>query len=123
MKVSATPDKLLQMRPHGVGAERAVEADGEGICVAHRIPERRRRLAGQRPAGKVGDRAGDHDRQADAFRLETLLACEDGRLGVQRIEDRLDQDDIGAAVDQTVDLLAIGQPQIVEASPRDSRDC
>ena len=30
---------------HGVGAERAVEPDGEGVGVAHRVPERRRRLA------------------------------------------------------------------------------
>ena len=47
-------------------AERAVQADRERLRVAHRIPERLGRLAGERAAGGVGDRAGDHDRQADA---------------------------------------------------------
>ena len=46
---------------------------------------------------------------------EDLLAGEDRRLGVQRVEDRLDQDDVGAAVDQAAQLLAIGDAQIVEA--------
>ena len=39
---------------------------------------------------------------------EDLFRCEDRRLGVQRVEDRLDQDDVGAAVDQAAQLLAIG---------------
>ncbi len=49
--------KLLQMRTHGICTKSAVEADGEGVGVSHRVPESRRRLAGQRAAGKVGDRA------------------------------------------------------------------
>ena len=43
-----------------------------------------------------------------ALRGEDLLAGEDRRLGVQRVEDRLDQDQVGAAVDQPADLLGIG---------------
>ena len=39
---------------------------------------------------------------------------EDRRLGVQRVEDGLDQDDVGAAVDQPVDLLGVGVAQLVE---------
>ncbi len=85
-----------------------------GIGVAHRMPERGRRLAGQRAAGKIGDRAGNHHRQEDALFDEDLVAGEDRRLGVQRVEDRLDQDDVGAAVDQAAQLLAIGDAQIVE---------
>src|ERR1700753_2383462 len=37
------------------GAERAVEADGDGIRMPHRIPEGFRQLARQEPAGLVGD--------------------------------------------------------------------
>ena len=103
-----------QMRAHGVGAERAVEADGERVGMAHRMPEGGRRLARQRAAGQIGDRAGDHHRQADALLVEDFLGGEDRRLGVQRVEDRLDQDDVGAAVDQAAQLLAIGDAQIVE---------
>ncbi len=105
---------LGEMRAHRVGPERAVEADGEGPRMAHRVPEGGRRLPRQRPPREVGDRARDHHRQVDAPLGEDLLAGEDRRLGVQRVEDRLDQDQVGAAVDQPADLLAIGEPQVVE---------
>ena len=105
---------LCEMRAHGVGAERAIEADRERPGVAHRVPEGGRRLARQGAAGEVGDGAGDHDRQAGALLRKNLLAGEDGRLGVQRVEDRLDQNDLGAAVDQAAQLLAIGNAQVVE---------
>ena len=42
---------------------------------------------------------------------EDLLDREDRRLGVERVEDRLDQDDVGAAVDQAAQLLAVGDAQ------------
>ena len=45
---------------------------------------------------------------------EDLLAGEDRRLGVERVEDRLDQNDVGAAVDQADDLLGVGVAQLVE---------
>ena len=48
------------------------------------------------------------------FSAKISSAGEDRRLGVQRVEDRLDQDDVGAAVDQAAQLLAIGDAQIVE---------
>ena len=37
---------------------------------------------------------------------------EDRRLGVERVEDRLDQQQVGAAVDQPAHLLAIGVAQL-----------
>ena len=57
------PRQLLDMRPHLARAERAVEADRDRLGVAQRMPEGRRRLAGERAAGKIRDRARDHDRQ------------------------------------------------------------
>ena len=36
------------------------------------------------------------------------------RLGVERVEDGLDQQQVGAAVEQALDLLAVGGAQIVE---------
>ena len=114
---------LLQMLAHRARAERAVEADGEGARMADRVPEGGRRLAGQGAPGAVGDRSRNHQRQADAALGEDLLAGEDGRLGVQRVEDRFDQDEVGAAVDQAADLLAVGDAQTRRTSPRDSPDC
>ncbi len=90
---------LGEMRAHRLGAERAVEADGEGAGVADRVPEGGRGLAGEGAAGEVGDGAGDHDRQAAGLG-EDLLAGEDRGLGVERVEDGLDQDQVGAAGDR-----------------------
>ena len=96
------------------GAERAVEADGDGLGVPHRIPERFRQLSRQQPAGLVGDGAGDHHGHVDAARFGDFGDGVERRLGVQRIENGLDQQQVGAAVEQAVDLLAIGLAQIVE---------
>ena len=43
-------------------------------------------------------------------------------LGVQRVEHRLDQDEIDAAFDQRVDLLAIDVLDRSRNRPRESRD-
>ena len=40
--------------------------------------------------------------------LEQLVDREQRRLGVERVEDRLDQQQVGAAVEQAVGLLAVG---------------
>ncbi|MCY1223884.1 hypothetical protein D9M72_360240 [compost metagenome] len=49
--------ELVDMGAHGIGAERAIEPDGERIGMANGMPEGGRRLAGKRAARKVGDRA------------------------------------------------------------------
>ena len=96
------------------GAERAVEADGGGPGVPHRIPERFRQLARQQAAGFVGDGAGDHHGHVDAAGFGDLGDGVERGLGVQRVEDGFDQQQVGAAVEQAVDLLAIGLAQVVE---------
>ena len=119
-RVGDAPD-LGDVRAHLLGAERAVEPDREWRGVPDRIPERRRRLAGEQPPRAVGDRAGDHDRHADAARLADVGDRGDRRLGVERVEDRLDQQEIGAALDQPVDLLGVGGAQLVEGDGAEAR--
>ncbi|MNK92639.1 hypothetical protein D3C87_1127690 [compost metagenome] len=82
--------------------------------MAHRVPEGLDRLAGQDAAGGVGHGARDHHRQAHAALLEDFLGREDGGLGVQRVEDGFDQDDVYAAIQQAVELLYIRDAQFVE---------
>ena len=96
------------------GAERAVEADGDRLGVPHRIPERFRQLPRQQAAGFVGDGARDHHGHVDAAFFGDFRDRVERRLGVQRVEDGFDQQQIGAAVEQAVDLFAIGLAQIVE---------
>ena len=104
-----------------LGAQRAVEADGEGIGMAHRMPEGFRRLAGQRAARQIGDGAGNPHRQALAQFVEHFLDGEDRGLGVQRVEHGLDHQDVGAAADQAACRLEIGRAQIVEGDVAEGR--
>ena len=79
-----------------------------GDGVPDRVPERLRRLAGQQPPGAVGDGAGDHHRHVDAARRALLGDGVDRGLGVERVEDRLDQQQVRAAGQQPAHLLAVG---------------
>ena len=89
--------------------------------MADRMPERSRRLAGKGAARAVGDGARDHQRHLKAALGEGLEAGEDRGLGVQRVENRLDEENIRAAVDETLDLLAIGDAELVEADRAETR--
>ncbi len=102
------------MGAHFARAERAIEADGKRPGVAQRMPERRRRLAGQGAPGEVGDRAGNHHRQRDARLFESFVNSEQRRLGVERVEDGFDQDQIGSTFDQTARGVLVGYAQFIE---------
>jgi hypothetical protein len=96
-------------------AQRAVEADRQRLGMCQRVVERFGDLAGQGAAGGIGDGARDHDRQRTGALLEHLLYREDGGLGVQRIEDGLDQDQVGAPVHQAARGFGVVRHQLVEA--------
>ncbi len=113
--------QFLDVRPELLRAERAVETNHRGAGVAHGIPERLDRLPGQRAAGGVGDRAGHHDRQVEAEFVEYLAHSEERRLGVQRVEDRLDQDQVHPALDECTGRFRVGRRQLVEADVAETR--
>ena len=83
--------------------------------MAHRMPEGGGRLAGKRAPRTIGDGARDHQRQAGAALGELLEAGEDRGLGVQGVENGLDEENVRAAIDEPLDLLAIGDAEFVEA--------
>jgi hypothetical protein len=113
--------ELGDVGAHLDGAERAVDADRERIRVGDRAPEGVDRLARERARGGVGDRDGDHDGQAEATRLEDLVDRDEGGLRVQRVEDRLDEQEVDVAVDEGLDLLAIGGAELVEGDAAGGR--
>jgi hypothetical protein len=88
------------MGAHRIGAERAVEADREGDGVAHRVPERLDRLARQGTAGEVGDRAGNHHRQADALLAKTSSQAKIAALALSVSKIVSIRMQVSAAVDQ-----------------------
>ena len=83
--------QLLDVRAQVLRTQRAVQSDRERPRVRHRVPERADGLARQRAARAIGDRAGDHDRQLRAVPLEAVVDREERGLGVERVEDGLDQ--------------------------------
>ena len=113
--------ELGKMRAHLSGAERTIEAHRQRRRMRDRIPECFRRLAGQQAAGAVGDGAGDHHRQIDAAGVELFGDGEDGGLGVERVEDGLDQQRIDAAVNEAAHLLGISDAQLIERDRAEAR--
>ncbi len=105
---------LGDMGAHFSRPQRAVQSDRERRGVAHRAPERRRRLAGEQPPRAIGDGAGDHHRHAHAAHLGDVGDGRDRRLGIERVENRFDQQQVGAALEQPFDLLGISGAQFVE---------
>ena len=85
-----------------------------GLHVLHRVPQRLDRLRGDHRLAAAADGRRDHDRQLLAVRVEHLADRDQRRLGVQRIEDRLDQQHVAAARDQRADLLGVGRLHLVE---------
>ena len=100
--------ELLDVGTHEFRAQRAVQAYRDRACVAQGIPEGFRSLAGERAPGLVGDGARYDDREPPSALLEQRLDREDRRLGVERVEDGLEQDQVGSAVGETREGLAVG---------------
>ena len=53
--------------------------------------------------------------------LEDFFDRDDARLGVQRVEDRLEQQQVAAAVDEPADLFLVGVAQLVEGHGAERR--
>ena len=104
------PRQLGDVRPHLARAERAVDADDQRVGVLDRRPERLDRLPGERPAREVDDRDADPERQL----RRRVARSDDRRLRVQRVEDRLDQQQVDAAVAQAANLLGVALDDLVE---------
>ncbi len=106
--------QLFQVRAQFTCPKGAVQAYGNRLGVADGVPERFGGLARQGTAGRVGDGAGNHDRQLDAQRFEHPLHSEDCRFGVECVENGFDQDQIGAALNQTFGRLGVVFHQLIK---------
>ena len=102
--------ELLDERPHLLAAERAVEADDQRPRVLDRRPERLRSLSREVAAAPVDGGEGEPERQ-----LRRLVDRRgDRRLAVQRVEDRLDQQQVDAALAEPADLMRVRLAHRVE---------
>jgi len=115
------PGELLDVRPQRLGPERAVQADRHQRRVLDRGPERLERLTRQGPPRGVGDGAGQHDRDLASQPLTHPVAGVQRRLGVEGVEDRLDQDQVAAAAHQRRHLLLVVARELVEGHRPEAR--
>ena len=71
-------------------------------------------MAGKIAPAKVGQGHRNHQRKLAPERLLGFERGHDRRLGIQRVEDGFDEDEVDAAVDERVDLFAIDRLDLVE---------
>jgi hypothetical protein len=80
----------------------------------YRVPEGFGGLAREGAAAEIRDRARDQDRYLDTVILKILIDSEEGGLGIERIEDGLDQQQVRTAFEQTTHGLGISDHQLLE---------
>ena len=101
--------------------EGAVEPDDQRVGMADAVPEGLDGLARQGPARRVDDGPRDDQRQPLAELVEERLDRGDRRLRVEGVEDRLDEEDVGAALDQAGGRFLVGDLQLFPADAAGSR--
>jgi hypothetical protein len=85
--------EILHERPHLLRTEGAVDADDQRLRVLDGRPKRLDRLSREIPAAHVDSREREPEREL----RRRLLRGDDRRLRVQRVEDRLDEQDVDPA--------------------------
>jgi len=82
--------------------------------VRDRGPERVDGLAAERPAALIDDRHRQHDRQPHPLLLEHFFDRDQRRPEVERVGDRLGDQQIDAPVDEAARLIGVGGLHLVE---------
>ena len=89
--------------------------------MAHGIPERLAGLARERPAGRVGDGARDDDGEVDTEFVKRAARTKERGLGVQRVDHRLDEQQVDSAQHERAGCVAVGRGQIVKTDVAKAR--
>src|ERR1700737_136110 len=104
--------KLFDVRFHLVRAERTVQSDNERLRVCDRSQKRFYCLPAQHAPGTMGHGGGNHHRLFFVF--EKFGDSEPRSFGVERVEDRLDNQKIDISYDECADLIEVGLTQLIE---------
>ena len=129
--------QLLNQRPHLLRTERAIHSDAQQRHIRNRIPKRLDRLPRHAAiASRLNKRHRRHNRYSPFFSLSPLggegmirrdrvnpifrkifLNRPKRRFRIQRVEDRLDQQNIHAPVQQAAHLLDVCSHQFIKTRP------
>ena len=113
--------ELRQKWTHQVRPERAVEPDGKRFQMLHRIPVSLHFLRRHEGLTAAPDRCGDHHRQHDTVLFKDLLNRDQCGFCIQRIENRLHQNHIRTASDQSADVLHVGRLHLLKCARAEAR--
>ncbi len=80
-----------------------------------RIPEGLGSLTREGAATGVGDGPRDHDRNPEPGGGEVRVDGEQRGLRIERVEDGLNQQEVGSPLQQPANRLAVGRDQLIEA--------
>ncbi len=110
--------QFFDQRTHLFGAESTVHPNAQQRHMGNGIPKGFDGLPGH-PAIAAGlnERHGGHDRNLTRAGRKRLLDRKKRGLRIQRIEDGLYEEKIGATVEQALNLLVIGLHQLLEGCP------
>jgi hypothetical protein len=106
----------LDLRPHSFRPESAVHADRQQWHIGERIPKRLDRLAAdeRQPLGPLAI-------TGTARRILAQLGLQQARLEVERVNERLRQQQIDARLDQRLHLFVVRIDHRVERRPPPGR--
>ena len=75
--------------------------------MTHGVPKTLDRLTRQDTTRRIGHGTGHHHGQAFTALSENLFDCKDRRLSIERVENRFNQNQIDAAIEQSIELLDV----------------
>jgi hypothetical protein len=91
------------------------------LSVLDRDVERLDGLAGQGTAALVDDGDRNYDRKTDALLCKDVVDRTECGFGVERIEDRFEEQEVGASVHQAAHLLRVRLTRFVEGERSEAR--
>ena len=113
--------KFFDVRFHFRRAERAIQADDERLRMSDRGEKRFHGLSAQDSPGTIRDGARDQKRHPPSQLFEQFGNGGDRRFGVERVEDRLDGEQIHTAFQQRRGLFAICFVNLIERRGAETR--
>mmetsp|Transcript_34907 Transcript_34907/g.109132 ORF Transcript_34907/g.109132 Transcript_34907/m.109132 type:complete len:210 (+) Transcript_34907:2939-3568(+) len=107
-------------RPHLVWSKGTVEPDAQGLGVGDADPEGLGGLSGQGTTRHVDNSSGDDNGHFDIVLLEEHVDGEQGSLGIESIEDGLNEEKIATTLDERLHLILVCGHELLE---RDVSKC
>jgi hypothetical protein len=110
--------KIGQRRFEMTRAERAIDSDGKRVQVRHRRPECPKRLSAKCATATRPQRDRQHQWDIVAMSVDDGFDRLEEGLAAKRVDDRLNQQEVAATIEQTTNLIRIRVAQSIDVNWR-----